>query len=80
MSPSERPVPARLQSRMREAIARVDPALCVGCSYCDLACPYAAIELSGGLATIRESCTACWVCLSHCPVDAIRAARREPDS
>lgn len=71
-----RPIPPRLQERMQTAIAWVDHDLCVGCSYCQLACPYDTIDLTDGLATIRDDCTACWVCLSYCPVDAISQATR----
>lgn len=72
----EHPIPEKLRQRMRTAIAVVDHELCVGCSYCQLACPYGTIDLADGLATIRRDCTACWVCLSYCPVEAIGKADR----
>jgi len=73
---TERAIPEKLRQRMQTAIAVVDHDLCVGCSYCEMACPYDTIDIAAGLATIRSDCTACWVCLSYCPVDAISRAER----
>jgi formate hydrogenlyase subunit 6/NADH:ubiquinone oxidoreductase subunit I len=59
----------------------IDEALCVGCSYCKLACPSGAIAVQDATARVTEVCTACEQCLGVCPVDAISvAAGDEPDS
>ena len=73
---NDRTVPDKLLVRMQHAIAEVDTMLCVGCSYCHLACPYDTILMRDGLAVIEPECTACWVCASHCPVDAISRGER----
>ena len=60
------PIDARL-------MARIDEAVCIGCTKCILACPVDAIA---GAARHRhrvlpERCTGCELCLPPCPVDCI---------
>ena len=53
--------------------ARIDPALCIGCTKCIQACPVDAII--GGKrrmhTVIAELCTGCDLCVPPCPVDCI---------
>lgn len=44
---------------------------CVGCGACVKACPFGAISMVDGKASIGSACTACGVCVSKCPVKAI---------
>jgi heterodisulfide reductase subunit A len=65
----------------RGAIARVDPALCVGCLTCVRVCPYGVpsitADLSGvggvvGAAYIEPTiCQGCGTCAAECPAQAI---------
>ncbi len=47
--------------------------LCTGCKRCIKACPYGAIELKDGKASILEHCTSCGVCLEVCKEKAIKS-------
>jgi len=49
----------------------IDADKCTGCQLCVKACPYGAIQVTEGLATITEACTLCGGCVSVCPVGAI---------
>jgi len=49
----------------------IDADKCTGCQLCVKACPYSAIRVTEGLATITEACTLCGGCMSVCPVGAI---------
>ena len=44
---------------------------CSGCKDCIASCPFEAIELKDGKASINEYCQACMACLSVCPEGAI---------
>jgi heterodisulfide reductase subunit A-like polyferredoxin len=65
----------------RGSVARVDPALCVGCLTCLRACPYGVpairADLSGvgrvaGAAYIEPTiCQGCGICAAECPAGAI---------
>ena len=44
---------------------------CTGCGSCVDACPFGALELAEGIATVSEQCTACGACLDACPVEAL---------
>ncbi len=44
---------------------------CIGCGACEPVCPFGAIEMKDGKATINEACTQCGACIDVCPVGAI---------
>lgn len=53
--------------------ALVDDTICIGCANCFAACPYHAIAMQGGIATVTESeCQACGICVVECPARAIQ--------
>ena len=50
----------------------VDPEKCVGCGECAKACPFGAIEIKGGVASVNAAlCRGCRACISVCPTGAI---------
>ncbi len=50
---------------------------CVGCGACVKACPFSAISMVDGKASIGSACTACGVCVTKCPVKAIEKTADE---
>ena len=55
-------------SKTQVVVARVDPANCNGCGRCVADCPYEAVVLSGGKASVFASrCAACGICAGACP-------------
>ncbi|HMN82467.1 MAG TPA: RnfABCDGE type electron transport complex subunit B [Burkholderiaceae bacterium] len=62
------------------AVARIDPALCIGCTLCIQACPVDAIIGAGRWlhAVIPELCTGCDLCVAPCPVDCITMEPLDP--
>ncbi|HEX6157985.1 MAG TPA: cytochrome b N-terminal domain-containing protein [Burkholderiales bacterium] len=55
-------------SKTEVVVARVDPANCNGCGRCVADCPYEAVVLSGGKASVFASrCAACGICAGACP-------------
>ncbi len=54
-------------------VARIDEAVCIGCTLCIQACPVDAIlGAAKRMHTVIESeCTGCELCLDPCPVDCI---------
>jgi electron transfer flavoprotein alpha subunit len=44
---------------------------CNGCKACISMCPFGAIEMENGKATINEACRVCGQCVDVCPVNAI---------
>ena len=56
----------------------IDESLCIGCTYCRVACPVDAIVGAHQFmhTVIEQECTGCELCLAPCPVDciAMRAA------
>jgi len=55
-------------SKAQVVVARVDPANCNGCGRCVADCPYEAVVLSGGKASVFASrCAACGICAGACP-------------
>ncbi|TDJ16227.1 MAG: RnfABCDGE type electron transport complex subunit B [Gammaproteobacteria bacterium] len=57
-------------------VARIDEAVCIGCTLCIQACPVDAIlGAAKRMHTVIESeCTGCELCLDPCPVDCIDLA------
>jgi ferredoxin len=54
-------------------LSLVDETLCIGCGACEKICPFEAIRMADGFASIDESrCMGCGICKSHCPQDALR--------
>jgi len=55
-------------------VARIDPAVCIGCTKCLPACPVDAIVGAGKRLheVIDAACTGCGLCIPPCPVDCIR--------
>jgi len=55
------------------AIARIDEAVCIGCTKCIQACPVDAILGASKLmhTVIVDECTGCELCIAPCPVDCI---------
>ncbi len=50
---------------------KVDLEKCTGCGTCQFACPFGAIEVTGGKAKVFESCTDCGACVDQCPEGAL---------
>ncbi|MBN1278001.1 MAG: electron transfer flavoprotein subunit alpha [Deltaproteobacteria bacterium] len=50
----------------------IEADLCNGCKRCIKACPYGAIELKDGKASILDRCTSCGACLDVCREKAIK--------
>ena len=50
---------------------KIDLEKCTGCGTCVFACPFGAIEVSGGKAKVFESCTDCGACVDQCPEGAL---------
>ena len=58
-------------------IAVIDPARCIGCTLCIVACPVDAIVGAPKAMhqVINAACTGCDLCLPPCPVDCIEMVR-----
>jgi len=57
-----------LARRPAASAARVDPANCNGCGRCVADCPYEAVTLKLGKASVfAERCAACGICAGACP-------------
>ena len=54
-------------------LARIDEALCIGCTLCIAACPVDAIIGAAKRmhAVLTSACTGCELCIAPCPVDCI---------
>ncbi|SEQ98787.1 electron transport complex protein RnfB [Solimonas aquatica] len=57
----------------RRLLARIDEAVCIGCTKCIQACPTDAILGAANLmhTVIAEECSGCELCIPPCPVDCI---------
>ncbi|WP_371377827.1 FAD-binding protein [Sporomusa aerivorans] len=55
----------------------VDKEQCIGCSACISACPFGAIVMEAGKASITIACTMCGACVDTCPVNAIAKAAEQ---
>ena len=71
-----KPVDARFGVTKSPAVARIDEALCIGCTLCIQACPVDAIVGAANLmhTVIARDCTGCELCLAPCPVACIAMA------
>lgn len=58
---------------------KVNRELCTGCEACLQSCPYDAIVLKDGKASITELCQLCRACMSVCPEGAISEVREASD-
>jgi electron transport complex protein RnfB len=61
-----------------DAVARIDPAACIGCARCLPVCPVDAILGAARFlhTVITAECTGCALCLPVCPVDCIEMGPR----
>lgn len=62
------------QDAVPAAVAVIDEAACIGCTWCREACPVDAISGAHRYlhTVIARECTGCGLCLPRCPVDCIR--------
>ena len=44
---------------------------CIGCGNCIKTCPFGALKMEGGKATVNNACTSCGACVKVCPIKAI---------
>ena len=51
----------------------IESEMCDGCRRCLKACPYDAIAIEGGKASILDRCTNCGACLSVCKKEAVKS-------
>ena len=67
------PVALAASAHQSNALALVDEALCIGCTYCREACPVDAIVGAHQFmhTVIASECTGCELCVPRCPVDCI---------
>ncbi|MBT8084411.1 MAG: electron transport complex subunit RsxB [Woeseia sp.] len=58
---------------MKQNVAIIDEALCIGCTHCRDACPVDAIVGAHQFmhTIIKAECTGCELCVPRCPVDCI---------
>ncbi len=63
-------------------VARIDEAVCIGCTKCLPACPVDAIVGAPKLLheVIEAACTGCGLCIPPCPVDCIRLETVESEA
>lgn len=54
-------------------VAHIDPARCIGCTFCLKACPVDAIFGAAKKmhTIIEDGCTGCELCIASCPMDCI---------
>ena len=67
------PLAEAAQTNMRESVAFIDEALCIGCTHCRDVCPVDAIVGAHQYmhTILADECTGCELCLAPCPVDCI---------
>ena len=68
-----RPLAYDVEPSRPAQVARIDPAVCIGCTKCLPACPVDAIVGAGKQLheVIDAACTGCGLCIPPCPVDCI---------
>ncbi|MEW6082113.1 MAG: electron transfer flavoprotein subunit alpha [Bacillota bacterium] len=54
---------------------KVHEELCTGCEACLAACPFGAIEMKEGTASITEACNLCGACVPECALEAIEITK-----
>jgi electron transport complex protein RnfB len=72
-----KPITAECGITKPRHIAVIDPARCIGCTLCIVACPVDAIVGAPKAMhqVIKAACTGCDLCLPPCPVDCIEMVR-----
>lgn len=50
---------------------RIDPDKCTGCEACVSVCPFNALAMKEGKASVNDQCTLCGACADECPTGAI---------
>ncbi|UCC65721.1 MAG: 4Fe-4S dicluster domain-containing protein [Anaerolineae bacterium] len=60
-APCETVCPTRATYRTEEGVVLVNQKLCVGCRYCEVACPYQARHFDGERGVVDK----CWLCLDY---------------
>jgi electron transfer flavoprotein alpha subunit len=50
---------------------KIDAETCTGCEACVSICPFNALEVREGKASVNDQCTLCGACAEECPVGAI---------
>lgn len=50
---------------------KIDAETCTGCEACVSICPFNALEIREGKASVNDQCTLCGACAEECPVGAI---------
>jgi electron transport complex protein RnfB len=62
------------QAQMKDSVAFIDEALCIGCTHCRDVCPVDAIIGAHQFmhTILSRECTGCELCLPPCPVDCIQ--------
>jgi len=67
------PLPLASPATAPGAVAIIEEALCIGCTYCRDACPVDAIVGAHRFmhTVIEQECTGCELCVPRCPVDCI---------
>jgi len=58
-------------------LINVDVEKCTGCGLCVKVCPFGAVSIVDGKASIGPGCTLCGSCVKACPVGAISISRGE---
>lgn len=62
--PCARVCPARATYRREDGVVMIDEKLCVGCKYCEIACPYQARTFDEERGVVDK----CWLCLDRITV------------
>ncbi len=66
-----------MEEEKRMARLLIDEKTCTGCEACVPVCPFGALSMKEGIATVDEKCTFCGACVDVCPVTAITLEKDE---